>query len=58
MLYFTVSYPTPDGDVIKATYMLTAVLRGRLPSVSRPTTGDQHRFAPILVAILAAAGLS
>jgi hypothetical protein len=25
MLYFTVSYPTPDGDVIKATYMLTAV---------------------------------
>jgi hypothetical protein len=25
MLYFTVSYPTPDGDVIKATYMLTAL---------------------------------
>jgi 4-amino-4-deoxy-L-arabinose transferase-like glycosyltransferase len=23
MLYFTVSYPTPDGDVIKAQYMLT-----------------------------------
>lgn len=23
MLYFAVSYPTPDGDVIKATYMLT-----------------------------------
>ncbi len=23
MLYFTVSYPTPDGDVIKASYMLT-----------------------------------
>lgn len=23
MLYFTVSYPTPDGDVIKGTYMLT-----------------------------------
>jgi hypothetical protein len=22
-LYFTVSYPTPDGDVLKATYMLT-----------------------------------
>jgi hypothetical protein len=22
-LYFTVSYPTPDGDVIKASYMLT-----------------------------------
>ena len=22
MLYFTVSYPTPDGDVVKATYML------------------------------------
>jgi hypothetical protein len=23
LLYFAVSYPTPDGDVIKATYMLT-----------------------------------
>jgi hypothetical protein len=23
-LYFTVSYPTPDGDVLKANYMLTA----------------------------------
>ncbi len=23
-LYFTVSYPTPDGDVLKASYMLTA----------------------------------
>jgi hypothetical protein len=22
-LYFTVSYPTPDGDVLKATYMLS-----------------------------------
>jgi hypothetical protein len=22
-LYFTVSYPTPDGDVLKGTYMLT-----------------------------------
>jgi hypothetical protein len=25
LLYFTVSYPSPDGDVIKATYMITAV---------------------------------
>ncbi|HVM69529.1 MAG TPA: hypothetical protein VM204_06805 [Gaiellaceae bacterium] len=25
LLYFTVSYPTPDGDVIKATYMLTTL---------------------------------
>lgn len=25
LLYFTVSYPVPDGDVIKATYMLTTV---------------------------------
>jgi hypothetical protein len=24
-LYFTVSYPTPDGDVLKATYMLTTL---------------------------------
>ena len=38
MLYFTVSYPTPDGDVIKATYMLTTLPPGRSPSVSRPST--------------------
>jgi len=25
-LYFTVSYPTPDGDVLKATYMLTTAV--------------------------------
>ena len=25
-LYFTVSYPTPDGDVLKGTYMLTTVV--------------------------------
>jgi hypothetical protein len=25
LLYFTVGYPSPDGDVIKATYMLTTV---------------------------------
>ncbi|HZO97860.1 MAG TPA: glycosyltransferase family 39 protein [Gaiellaceae bacterium] len=25
-LYFTVSYPTPDGDVLKATYMLTTTV--------------------------------
>ena len=24
-LYFTVSFPTPDGDVLKGTYMLTTV---------------------------------
>jgi len=23
-LYFTISYPTPDGDVLKASYMLTS----------------------------------
>jgi hypothetical protein len=44
-LYFTVSYPTPDGDVLKASYMLTtapawALAFGyaleRLPSRARP----------------------
>jgi len=25
VIYFAISYPVPDGDVIKATYMLTAV---------------------------------
>ena len=48
LMYFTVSYPVPDGDVIKATYMLTTVpcwalcfglaadgVRGRLPRAAR-----------------------
>ena len=44
-LYFTVGYPTPDGDVLKASYMLTtapawAIAFGyavdRLPSRLRP----------------------
>ena len=57
MLYFTVSYPTPDGDVIKATYMLTAVPAWALAfgfAVERTAGG---RFGSILVAILAVAAL-
>jgi len=60
MLYFTVSYPTPDGDVIKATYMLTTVpawaicfgygLDGIL--VRRP------RLLPVLAVLLTLAALS
>ncbi len=60
MLYFTVSYPTPDGDVIKATYMLTTVpawaicfgygLDGIL--LRRP------RLLPVLVVLLGLAALS
>ena len=34
-LYFTVSYPTPDGDVLKPTYMLTTSARGRCASAGR-----------------------
>ncbi len=60
MLYFAVSYPTPDGDVIKATYMLTTVpvwaicfgfgvdgVLSRWP-----------RLLPVLVALLGLAALS
>jgi hypothetical protein len=57
MLYFTVSYPTPDGDVIKATYMLTAVPAWALAFGFAVERAARGRFAPILVAILAAAAL-
>ena len=52
MLYFTVSYPTSDGDVIKATYMLTTVpawalcfgygLDGDSPSPAAPVAGARR----------------
>ncbi len=60
MLYFTVSYPTPDGDVIKATYMLTtvpawAVCFGYgLDGILR----RRPRLLPVLVVLLGLAALS
>lgn len=57
MLYFTVSYPTPDGDVIKATYMLTTVPAWALAfglAVERVARG---RLGVVLAVLLAAAAL-
>jgi hypothetical protein len=60
MLYFTVSYPTADGDVIKATYMLTTVPAWAIcfgygldsVLVRRP------RLMPVLALLLGLAALS
>jgi hypothetical protein len=57
MLYFTVSYPTPDGDVIKATYMLTTVPAWALAFGLATEYVARTRFALILGLILAAAAL-
>jgi hypothetical protein len=60
MLYFTVSYPTPDGDVIKATYMLTTVPAWAicfgygLDGILR----RRPRLLPVLVVLLVLAALS
>ena len=60
MLYFTVSYPTPDGDVIKATYMLTTVPAWAicfgygLDGILR----RRPRLLPVLVVLLGLAALS
>ena len=60
MLYFAVSYPTPDGDVIKATYMLTTVPAWALcfgyavDAVAR----RRPRLVPALIVVLALAAVS
>jgi hypothetical protein len=57
MLYFTVSYPTPDGDVIKATYMLTTVPAWALcfgAAVDRLWRRERLRL-PLAVVLLAGA---
>ena len=60
MLYFTVSYPTGDGDVIKATYMLTTIPAWAIcfgyavDAVAR----RWPRLLPVLVAVLVLAALS
>ena len=58
MLYFTVSYPTPDGDVIKATYMLTTVPAWALAFGFATERVARGRFAVIVAAVLAAAALA
>jgi hypothetical protein len=57
MLYFTVSYPTPDGDVIKATYMLTTVPAWALAFGLATEYVARTRFALVLGLILAVAAL-
>jgi hypothetical protein len=60
LLYFTVSYPTPDGDVIKATYMLTTVPAWALCfgwAVDRVTARRALRI-PLALLLAAAAAVS
>jgi hypothetical protein len=57
MLYFTVSYPTPDGDVIKATYMLTTVPAWALAFGYATDRAVRGRGGILLVALLAVAAL-
>lgn len=57
MLYFTVSYPTPDGDVIKATYMLTTLPAWALAFGFAAERVARGRVAVMVGAILVAAAL-
>ena len=58
-LYFTVSYPTSDGDVLKATYMLTTAPCWALAFGQGVDRLSQRRRAAVpLAAVLGAAALS
>jgi hypothetical protein len=57
MLYFTVSYPTPDGDVIKATYMLTTLPAWALAFGFSGERLVQARLGLVLAVLLAVAAL-
>jgi hypothetical protein len=57
MLYFTVSYPTPDGDVIKATYMLTTLPTWALAFGFAAERVARGRAGLLLGAVLVAAAL-
>ena len=57
MLYFTVSYPTPDGDVIKATYMLTTLPAWALAFGAAAERLRPRRGGLLLAALAAAAAL-
>ena len=58
MLYFTVSYPTPDGDVIKATYMLTTLPAWALAFGLATERAARGRAALVLVPLLVLAALA
>ena len=53
-LYFTVSYPTPDGDVLKATYMLTTTAGWAL-GFGYALDRLRGRWFALVVALLASA---
>ncbi|MDX6399163.1 MAG: hypothetical protein QOJ43_2571 [Gaiellaceae bacterium] len=57
MLYFTVSYPTPDGDVIKATYMLTTLPAWALAFGIATERAARSRLGLLVVALLVVAAL-
>jgi hypothetical protein len=58
MLYFTVSYPTPDGDVIKATYMLTTLPAWAVAFGVATERLARGRAALVLVPLLVLAALA
>lgn len=55
-LYFTVSYPTPDGDVLKASYMLTAAPAWAL-AFGYAVDRLPGRLRPAAAAVLAASAI-
>jgi hypothetical protein len=57
MLYFTVSYPTPDGDVIKATYMLTTLPAWALAFGIATERAARSRLGLVVGALLVAAAI-
>ena len=56
-LYFTVSYPTPDGDVLKASYMLTTAPAWAL-AFGYAVDRLPGRTRVVVAAILAASALA
>jgi hypothetical protein len=56
-LYFTVSYPTPDGDVLKASYMLTTAPAWAL-AFGYGLERLPRRIRPVVAGVLAASALA
>jgi hypothetical protein len=56
-LYFTVSYPTPDGDVLKASYMLSTAPAWAL-AFGYAVDRLPGRTRPVVASILAASALA
>ncbi len=56
--YFTISYPTPDGDVLKATYMLTTAPAWALAfGFALDRLWERRRLRVVLLALLALGAL-